>query len=93
MMSGLTTEYIETIKRNVEVGKSVMWEDYPESYCSDKAQLRRHEATVIAKYPHICMTDKGAVQWSLIASCVWRFEQNGHSRRTTRLDTGVQESM
>ena len=80
MMSALTNEYIETIKGNVEVGKLVMWEDYADAYCSDKSALKRHEAIVTAKYPNFCMTEKGAVQWSLIAAFVWRIEHNGYGR-------------
>ena len=54
-----------------------MWSDYPEAYCSDKSALKTHEATVVKKCPNICVTDKGSVQWSLIALYLWRIE-NGN---------------
>ena len=73
----MTINYVDTVRENAIVGETIRWSDYPEAYCSDKSALRTHEATVVKKCPNICVTDKGSVQWSLIALYLWRIE-NGH---------------
>jgi len=74
----MTRDYVSAIRENAKVGEKVRWADYPEAYCSDKSMLKVCEATVVQKCPNICVTDKGSVQWSLIALYLWRIE-NGHS--------------
>ena len=74
----MTRNYVDMVMENAKIGEKVRWADYPEAYCSDKSALRTHEATVVKKCPNICVTDKGSVQWSLIALYLWRIE-NGHS--------------
>lgn len=73
----MTRDYVSAIRENAKVGEKVRWADYPEAYCSDKSMLKVSEATVVQKCPNICVTDKGSVQWSLIALYLWRIE-NGY---------------
>ena len=73
----MTMDYVSEVRENAKVGEKVRWADYPEAYCSDKSMLKVCEATVVQKCPNICVTDKGSVQWSLIALYLWRIE-NGN---------------
>lgn len=70
----MTRNYVDMVRENAKIGEKVRWADYPEVYVSNKSALKTHEATVVKKCPNICVTDKGAVQWSLIAIYLWRIE-------------------
>ena len=68
--TGMTQCYVALIRNRVKVGDEVMWED-AEHYVPPKG-TEPITARVIRKYPSFCVTDKGSVQWGVLAGYAWK---------------------
>lgn len=74
-MSGMTKYYIEEIKQKINVGDTVRWRDLYNPGKSQGEVDRYTEGKVLQKYKHFCQTDKGSIQWGLIAGYLYHINQ------------------
>lgn len=73
-MTGMTREYVDRIKENIQVGDTIRYLDNYSTDCLHPQSDKPREAKVLKKYPKFALTDKGSVQYGLIAAYIFRIE-------------------